>query len=201
VVPPSLQVVFIGTKPTSAQAEAVLRACITVVAAKFAVPREMLANAWFAKVSPSADDEGPLTLPDGSDALVFDPIAKRTRTFSDRNGVQPTTRNAGPYFTVYREDNVIVPPYGKFASLDVVFPPGKVPEADIYKALVQEMEKAVRAQSPRLSTSAYAKSGVKANSAGQVLIRGNDGKYIRVECDPKDGKIRDRRGTVLGTTR
>jgi hypothetical protein len=59
----------------------------------------------------------------------------------------------------------------------------------------------VSAQSPRLSTIAYAKSGIKANPAGQTQIRGNDGKYIRVEYDPKDGRIRDGRGTVLGTIR
>ena len=199
---PTLTVVFYSTRPTSAQAETVLRACIDVAVKTFHVEGEMLANAWFSRTGSQADEEGPLPLKDGSRHLSFDPKTGRVRTWNEREGVRPSVaENPDQHYVVeYREDKVLVPPYGKFATLEVLFEQ-RPSEAAMYEILVTEIVKAVTKQQVRISTSAYAKTGPRNDPASKRQIRGSSGRYIFAEFNPKDGKIRDENGRQIGTVR
>ena len=123
--PPTLMVTFNKIKPTSEQAESVLRACILAVTKTIQVKEEMLINAWYnpASTGSTYKDEGPLVLPDGSRHLSFHPATRRIQTWNEREGVRAVKRDdpKGQYFTEYTEHKILVPPYGKFASIDVVF--------------------------------------------------------------------------------
>ncbi len=202
-VAPTLTVVF-RTRPSSDQAESVLRVCIAALAKTVRIDGELLANAWY---NPSAggsyeSDEGPLPLRDGSRHLSFDPTTGRIRTWNEREGIRPSTRDdpKGQYFTEYTERSVLVRPYGKYASVDVVF--HKAPsEAEAVAALITEIKRVVQGQAKRLSTSAYAKLGSRADRVAQQQIRGSNGKYIVVEFDPKTGEIRSLDGRILDSMR
>ena len=203
-IPPTLAVTFNKIRPSSEQAESVLRACISALAKTVRVNGELLANAWYnpAPTGSTANDEGPLPLRDGSLHLSFDPKTGRIRTWNEREGVRPMMRDdpKGEYFTEYTEEKIVVPPYGKFASLDVVFvaPP---PEAVISTTLIAEVKRAVQRQTTKLNTTAYAKTGPRGNKAAQRQVRGSNGKFIGVEFDSKDGQIRTLEGKILGSIR
>jgi len=181
-VAPTLMVTF-ASRPTSTQAEAVLRACIAAAAKTHRIGAEMLANAW-------VGEDGPLTLPDGSNHLSYDPKTGGVKTWNEREGVKPKVESVagGAYFTEYKEQKVLVPPYGKFATVNVVFtkPPT---EAAALAAVVRELQTAVKKQTPLLHTTGYAMTGRRSDPASQEQIRARNGKYIVLEFDPKSGQI------------
>jgi hypothetical protein len=153
----------------------------------------MLATAW-------RGQEGPLSLPDGSSNLSYNPKTGTIQTWHEREGVKPVVSTNRSYDVVYTEEKVAVPPYGKFAMIDVVFT--KAPaEGVIYQALVKEIRSAVSHQSPRLNTTAFAKSGPRTDPAGQWQIAGKNGKYISAEYDPKTGEVRSGSEKLLTTIR
>src|SRR5262245_51679834 len=78
-VPPMVDVTF-RAKPSSATAEAALRKCVKEAADTMFVTSELMGTAWHG-------DET-VTLPDGSDHLVYDPKSKRIITWNEREGVQ-----------------------------------------------------------------------------------------------------------------
>jgi len=111
---PTLAVTFNKVRPSSEQAEAVLRACIQAAAKMVQINGELLVNAWY---NPSAtgsgdDDEGPLPLRDGSSHLSFDPKTGRIQTWNEREGIRPSMQihPEGQYFTQYTEEKVLVAP-------------------------------------------------------------------------------------------
>jgi len=166
------------------------------------VNAELLAEAWYnpTATGSSDNDEGPLPLVDGSLHLSYDPNTRQVRTWNEREGVRVSTREDpnAQYFTAYTEEKVLVPPFDKFASLEVVF---KIVPAEtaVYATLVSELKRAVQGQPKRLSTTAYAKTGPKSDKAAQRQVRGRNGKYIVIEFDPKDGTISTFDGKVLGS--
>ena len=193
-LPPTVDVTFVRM-PSSADIEKTLRACIARTAATWDIGAEMLAMAW-------RDDEGPLSLPDGSSNLVYDPKTSAIQTSNEREGVKPIVSTAANrlYHVVYTEEKAAVPPYGKFALIDVVFV--KAPSEDVTtQTLVKEIRSAVSRQSPRLNTTAFAKAGPRSNPAGQWQIAGANGKYISAEYDPKTDEVRTLSGNLLATIR
>lgn len=203
-IAPTLAVTFNKIRPSSDQAESVLRACIAVLAKTTRIESELVANAWYnpAAIGSSGNDEGPLPLRDGSRHLSFDPRTGKVRTWNEREGIRPTTAVAptGQYFTEYTEQKVLVSPFGKFASIDVVFQ--KAPtEAVTVAALITEIKQAVQGQATRLNTTAYAKVGPRGDRAAQQQIRGSNGKYIVIEFEPKTGQIRSLDGKVFDSIR
>lgn len=201
-VPGTLDVIFNGTRPSSEQAETVLRTCVLATAKTFHIDGEMLVSAWYNPTGSGDDEDGPLPLKDGSLHLSFEPTTGRIQTWNEREGIHPTTRSdpSGQYFAEYKEEKVLVPPYGKFASLQVVFQK-PTPEADVYTAVVAELKRAVQGQTTKLSTTAYAMTGPRGNKAAQQQVRDSNGKTIVVEFDPKNGQIRAHDGRSLGTIR
>ena len=187
-----LTVTFRGRKPSSADAEGVLRNCISAAKTAVRIDYETLVNAFF-------NDDGPLPLIDGSSSLAYDPKAAKVQTWNEREGVKPTRAKGDGYTVEYEEQKVLVPPYGKFASLGVLFQrPPKQPDA-ILKILTAEVEKAVSKQHTKLDTTAYAKTGPVSDPAGQKQVRGPKGVYLRAEFDAKTREIRDQDGVLLGT--
>ncbi len=202
--PPTLTVTFNKTRPSSDQAESVLRACIAALAKVVRIDGELLANAWYnpSATGSSDNDQGPLPLRDGSRHLSFDPTTGKIRTWNEREGIRPSTRDnpKGQYFTEYIEKKVLVKPYGKYASLEVVFQ--RAPsEAAAVAVLITEIKRAVQGQATRLATTAYAKVGSREDRVSQQQIRGSNGKYITVEFDPKAGQIRSTDGKILDSIR
>jgi hypothetical protein len=194
VIAPTLQVTF-TKRPSSTDIENALRTCIAKTASTWDINGEMLANAW-------RGEQGPLPLPDGSSGLVYNPETGSTQTTNEHEGVKSVaSAPAGrSYHVVYSEEKVAVPPYGKFAMMDVVFEKAPAEEA-IYRALVVEIRAAVVRQSPRLNTTAFAKYGPRTNPAGQRQIADKSGKFISAEYDPKNGEVRSTSGKLLTTIR
>ena len=202
ITAPTLVLTFNKTRPSSQQAEALLRACILQVTKTIRVDEEMVANAWYnpAATGTTDHDEGPLTLPDGSRALFFDPNTQRIQTWKEREGIRPSRRDdpKGEYFIEYTEEKRLVAPYDKFATLSIVF--ATLPtEAAMYEKLIAEVRKAVQTQKPKLEPIGSVKTGPRGNRIEQRAVRGSSGKYIVVYFDPKDGKIRNLDGKVLGS--
>ncbi len=201
---PTLAVTFNKTRPSSEQVEAVLRACTLAAAKVVRIDGEMVADAWYNRTPTGSadDDEGPLPLRDGSLHLSFEPNTGRIQTWNEREGIRPATRTdpSGQYFTEYTEHKVLVPPYGKYASLEIVFqkPPA---EGEIYATVVTELRRAVQGQTTKLSTTAYVMTGPRADKAAQRQVPGTNGKNIVVEFDPKNGQIRTLDGKTLGSIR
>lgn len=194
--PPSVDVTFRGRKPTSAVAEAALRKCMKEAAAKMFITAEVLGTAWFGK---STNDDEPISLPDGSDHLSYDPKTKVIRTWSERSGVKPTVTTAGAgYFAEYQEQPILVKPGGKFATVNVVFT--KQPtEKTAYEAVMAEATQAVQRTHGQISVTAYALVGPKANPAARKQVRGANGKYISADYDPKrPGRLHGAGGEDLG---
>jgi hypothetical protein len=199
--PPALWVTFNKTRPSSQQAEAVLRACILALTKTIRVDEEMIAEAWYNSAAAGTTDRDELLpLPDGSRHLSFDPKTGRVQTWNKREGIRSSTREdpKGQYFIEYTEKKRAVPPHDKFASIDVIFatPPA---EAAIYATLVAEIKRVVQAQTTKLDTTAFAKTGPRGNRAEQHGVRGGNGKFILIYFDPKNGTIRSFDGKILGS--
>jgi len=107
-------VTFRARKPTSTEAEGVLRRCLEEAVSSFRIDYETLANTWF-------NEDGPLALIDGSPHLAYDPKTGKVQTWSERQGVKPSHARRDGYSVEYQEDKIAVPPYGKFATIHVLF--------------------------------------------------------------------------------
>ena len=100
--PPTVDVSFRGTRPTSQRAEKALRTCMQQMADTKFVTAEALGTVWYSK-SGSDDDADIVTLPDGSDHLAYQPEGKRIITWKQREGGPADTVEenvAGGYFLV-----------------------------------------------------------------------------------------------------
>ncbi len=187
----TLMVTFRAKKPTSSEAEDVLRRCLQETTTAVRIDYETLANTWF-------NDDGPLQLIDGSSHLAYDPKTGKVQTWNEREGVKPSEATRDGYTVEYQENKILVPPYGKFATLDVLFQ--KPPEqATILKILATEVVAAVNKQPTKLNTTAYAKTGPTTDRAAQAQIRGSSGVFLNAEFDAKSGQVRDQDGRLLQT--
>jgi hypothetical protein len=190
----TLAVNFRAPKPTSDDAERALRRCLQRATATVRFDYETLVNAWF-------NDDGPLPLTDGSRNLAYDPKTGKVQTWNEREGMKPvaTKRRIG-YIVEYQENKILVPPYGNFATIEVVFQ--KVPdEAQISTILAAQVVSAVNQQSTKLNTTAFAKSGSETDRVAREQIRGSSGVFLNIEFDPKSGRLRDQDGNILHTMR
>lgn len=94
------------------------------------------------------------------------------------------------YIVTTEEHKVLVPPYGKFVTMEVLFE--KPPDISrVTSILASEVKSVVDRQSTKLDTTAYAKTGVAIDKAGQTQIRGKGRRYLSVEFDAKSGQMRD----------
>jgi hypothetical protein len=186
-----LMVTFVGSKPTSGQAEGVVRVCIAAAKTSVRIDYEVLANAFF-------NDDGPLSLSDGSSSLTYDPKTAKVRTWNEREGIQPALTKGAGYTVEYEEHKIAVPPFTKIASMEILFQPALKQSGDVVRILKAELEKAVSKQPTKLDTTAYAKTGPADDRIAQKQI-GPRGHYLSMEFDAKSGEIRDQDGRVLGT--
>jgi hypothetical protein len=184
----NFQVTF-TKQPTSADSEAALRRCVDAAAKTVRIDYETLVNAW-------VNDEGPLPLTDGSHGLTYDPKTKLVQTLNEREGIKPSETKRDGYTVVSEERKVVVPPYGKFVTMEVLFE--RVPEpAAITRILAAEVRTVVDLQPTKLKTTAYAKTGPTTDKVAQTQIRGPRGRFLSVEFDPKSGQMRDQDDRVL----
>ncbi|MCG2660676.1 MAG: hypothetical protein L6437_10580 [Kiritimatiellae bacterium] len=132
-------------------------------------------------------DEKPIQNPDGSSYIYYDATSKRITTENQRAEVETKiTTKPGKNYAVKYEEKIY--PRGRQGTLSVVF--HSVPqENEIYRALVQELQKAVTGQNKKIETTAYAFTGNLNDSTNMKQIMGSEGVYIRVEWNPSDGKI------------
>jgi hypothetical protein len=180
-VPPTVDVTFRGTRPTSQTADLALRKCIKLAADTMFISNELMATAWFGR---SKDDDSPLALPDGSNHLTYDPKTKKIRTMSEQEGTAVSVAQGSGYFVEYKENRVLVKPGGKFASVSIVFE--KQPSEKVaYEIVIAELRKAIARTQRTMSTSVYADVGSKTDPASWRQIRGANGKYISAQFDPK----------------
>jgi hypothetical protein len=187
----TVTVTFRAKKPTSTEAEGVLRRCLQQATTVVRIDYETLANTWF-------NDDGPLPLIDGSSHLSYDPKTGKVQTWNEREGVKPMEAKRDGYTVSYQEDKIAVRPYGKFATIEVLFQ--KAPgQAEILKILATEVATAVSKQPTKLNTTAYAKTGPPNDRAAQEQIRGSSGVFLKVEFDAKSGRMRDQDSRVVQT--
>jgi hypothetical protein len=187
-------VTFRARRPTSTEAEAVLRRCLDAAVRTVRIDYETLADAWF--------NDGPLPLPmiDGSRHLFYDPKAKSIKTSNERQGVRPIQATRDGYSMEYREDEILLPPYGKFATINVLFEQSYQVD-EILRVLIDEIHLAVGGQAMKLDTTAYANRGPAADRAAQQPIRDARGTYLRASYDAKSGEVRDQDDRLLETIR
>jgi len=187
-MPPTVDLSFSGSRPTSQVAERVLRKCLQEVADGKFVSVEVLGTIWYSR-SGSDDDATTVALPDGSEHLVFRADTKRIITWKQREGGPSDVVKenvAGGYFVRSETNKVLVPPYGSFISLSVVFKKEGT-EKQAFEVLIAEVKKAVSAQAKPVSTTAYAMVGPSNDPAAQHQVKGSSGQFISVEFDPKRG--------------
>lgn len=184
--PPTVDVSFRGSRPTSQTAERVLRNCLKEVADTKLVAAEVLGTVWFSP-SGSDDDAEIVTLPDGSRHLAFQPDTKKIITWKQREGgpADAVKENvAGGYFVRSETKKVLVAPFGTFIHLSVVFK--KEPtEKHAFDVLIAELKEAISEQAKPVSTTAFAKVGPRNDPAAQRQVEGSNGTFIRAEFDPK----------------
>jgi hypothetical protein len=192
-----VDVTFRGRRPTSADAERVLRGCMDAALKQFGRAVDVMGTAWHSASGQDADDKMvPVT--DGSDHLVFDTKTGKILTWKEREGTKTvrSTNPTGGYFVEYEEENVLVRPGDKFATVNVVW--AKKPDtATIYRVLIDELKKAVAKQPRKWPTTAFANTGSRANPSSQQQIRGSTRAYINVEYNPKTGNVTDEQGKVV----
>jgi hypothetical protein len=201
VSPATVDVTFRGRRPSSAEAERVLRACMDVALSRFGRTTDVMGTAWYSASGREANDDT-VPLKDGSAHLIFETKQGKILTWKEREGTQ-TLRTANPsagYFVEYEEEKVLVRPNEKFAMLDVVW--SKKPDnTTIYRVLIDELKKAVAKQPRKWPTTAFAKTGTRSNPSSQQQIRGPAGRYISVEYDPRNGNVTDEQGKVIDSIR
>jgi hypothetical protein len=189
----TLQVTF-TSRPTSGQAEAALRACIESMRSAVRVDYETLVNAW-------VDDDGPLSLPDGSSSLAYDPKTGTVKTWNEREGVSPETAKRKAHTVETTENKMAVPPFTPFLTMHVLFekaPPGS---AAIEKILTTEVEAAARQRTPRVDVMAFALVGPAGDRNAQQQIRGASGTFLSVEFRAKTGEVRSQDKRLLTSIR
>lgn len=103
---------------------------------------------------------------------------------------------SGEYFTEYEENNVLVSPGKKFATVRVIFNK-EISQSKAYEVLILELKRELSGKIKKWPTTAYAFIGNKGDPSSQKQIRDADGSYIFVEYDPLTGKI-SKRGKVFG---
>jgi hypothetical protein len=178
-----LYVTFKGSRPSSAEAEPILRRCLQAATTAVRIDYETLAIASF--------DDFPLPLLDGSSGLFYDPKTSRVQTWNEHKGIKPAveTKREG-YTVVYQERVDDVELHGEFARIDVLFqkPPS---EAEIRKILRAELAAATSKQTPKRNTIALAKTGSTSDPAGQKRVEGAKDVYLSVKFDAKTGQMRE----------
>jgi len=145
------------------------------------ITKELMGTVWCCQ---STDDDETLTLPDGSEHLVYDPTAKRIRTWNERSGVAPTITQANGYVVKYEEQKVLVKPGGKFATISVVFA-RRPTEKVAYETLIAELSKAIDRSKRAIKSTAFAFVGNKADPASWKGVKGSNEKFISADFDPK----------------
>ncbi|OFW10573.1 MAG: hypothetical protein A3H96_21620 [Acidobacteria bacterium RIFCSPLOWO2_02_FULL_67_36] len=185
-MPPTVDVSFRGSRPTSQAAERALRKCIQQVADTKFVTAEVMGTVWYSR-SGSEDDAKMVTLPDGSDHLVFQPDGKKVITWKQREGGPASTVEenvAGGYFVETEVNKVLVAPGGTFISLAVVFQ--KEPtEKHAFEVGVGELKKALAKQAKPVPTTAYVMVGPRNDPAARRQVKGSNGRFISVDFEPK----------------
>jgi hypothetical protein len=163
----SVAVTFRMRKPSSSDAETIVRRCLKAATTSVLVDYEILPNAWF-------NDDGPLPLIDGAGHLAYDPKTSKVQTWNERQSVRPVQVKRVGYTVTYQEDKIAVPPFGKFATINVLFQRPRE-QGEVLKILTTEVQAAVSEQSTKLGTTACAMSGPATDRAAQKQIRGESG--------------------------
>jgi hypothetical protein len=147
-----------------------------------------MAKAWYSKSGVEDDDET-VDLPDGSGYLVYR-VASQDVVSEKQNSGEPAPHvvdgPANEYFISTEISKVLVPPFGNFIHMSVVFK-AEPTEKRAYEVLISEVRKAVVGQSPRISTAAFAQVGRKGDPASWRQVKSADGRYIDVTFDPTGG--------------
>jgi hypothetical protein len=190
----TLIVTFRAQKPTSTEAEGVLRRCLLRASTAVRIDYGTPANAWF------NNDDDPLPLIDGSSALFYNPKTGTTQTWNERQGVKVLETKREGYTVEYREEKTLVAPFGKSAIVTVVFP-NEPEQAEIQKILAAELLAAVALQPTKLDTKAFANVGPSTDRAAQQQIRDAKGVLLDVEFIAKSGRVRDQDAAILRTIR
>ena len=185
-MPPTVDVSFRGPRPTSQAAERALRKCLQQIADTKFVTAEVVGTVWYSR-SGSEDDADIMTLPDGSDHLVFQPNGKKIITWKQREGgpADVVEENvAGAYFVVTETNKVLVAPGGTYISLSVVFQK-KPTEKSAFEVLVAELKKAINKQPKAVQTTAYAMVGPRNDPATRRQVKGSNGRFVSAEFEPE----------------
>jgi len=184
----TLNAVFF-VKINSQQAEAILREELNRTINFFPPQGDIVATAWF---SPTGNDidEQQIILVDGSSQLIFSKKVNKVFTWKEYEGTktQVQENKSGDYFTEYEENNVLVSPGKKFATVRVIFNK-EISQSKAYEVLISELKRELSNKITKWPTTAYAFTGNKGDSSSQKQIRDTDGSYIFVEYDPTTGKI------------
>lgn len=184
-MPPTVDLIYRGSRPTSKVAERTLRNCLQHVADTKLVGTEVMGTVWHSK-SGKEDDDETVALPDGSSHLVYQPASKRIITWKEREGVPADTvetNTAGGYFVVSETNKVLVAPGGTYIHLSVVFQ--KEPtEKHAFEVLTAELRKAVTKQTSRVPTTSSAFVGPPNDPAARQALKGSNGRYMSVDFDP-----------------
>jgi hypothetical protein len=197
-MPPTVDLSYSGSRPTSQGAELALRNCMQHVAETKFVAAEVLGTVWYSQ-SGSDDDAHMVTLRDGSDHLVYQPDGKKIITSKEREGgpVNTVEENvAGGYFVEAETNKVLVAPFGTFIHLSVVFQ--KEPtEKRAFEVLLGEVRKSVNKQAKPVLTRGFAKVGPRDDPAARRQVNGSNGRFVSVEFEPKNpGVVTTSAGTV-----
>ena len=185
-------------KINSQQAEAILREELNRAINFFPPQGDIVATAWF---SPTGNDidEQQITLVDGSSQLIFSKKVNKVLTWKEYEGTktQVQENKSDDYFTEYEENNVLVSPGKKFATLRVIFKK-EISQSKAYEVLISELKRGLSNKITKWPTTAYAFIGNKSDPSSQKQIMDTDRSYIFVEYDPLTGKI-SKNGKVLGS--
>lgn len=167
----SLQVVFLA-RPTSAQAETALRACVESMRSAVRVDYETLVNGW-------VGDQGPLTLPDGSDSLAYDPKASTVKTGNERQGLSSTTAQRDGYTVSTTNEKTLVPPFTPYVTLHVLFEKARS-AADVEKILLTEVEAIARQRTPRVDVLGSASAPCPYSDCQRIAKVGGASKMLSI---------------------
>jgi hypothetical protein len=132
-----------------------------------------------------------VTLPDGSDHLIYRPADKKVITGKEHEGepVDTVEENAsGGYFVVTQRHKTLVAPHSTFIHLIVVFQ--KEPsEKRAFEVMVAELKKAVSKETRQVTISAFAEVGPRNDPAGRTDLMGSNGRAMSVDFDPKSPDV------------
>ncbi len=176
-------------KINSQQAEAILHEELNRIINFFPPQGDIVATALF---SPTGNDidEHQITLVDGSNQLIFSKKADKVFSWKEYEGTKTQIQESksGDYFTEYEENNVLVSPGKKFATVRVIFNKA-TSQSKTYEILISELKRELSDKITKWPTTAYAFVGTKSDPSSQKQIRDTDGSYIFIDYDPSTGKI------------